>query len=63
LLGNLFEYRDLGEVQVKGLADPIHAYKVVSSIAVENRFEALHDTKLTLLAGREEEIELLLRRW
>jgi predicted ATPase len=63
LLGNLFEYRDLGKVRVKGLADPIHPYKVLGSIAVESRFEALHATALTPLVGREEEIELLLRCW
>jgi predicted ATP-dependent serine protease len=31
--------------------------------AVESRFEALHPSGLTALVGREEEIELLLRRW
>jgi predicted ATPase len=29
----------------------------------ESRFEALHATGLTALVGREEELELLLRRW
>ena len=31
--------------------------------AVESRFEALHASGLTALVGREEELELLLRRW
>jgi predicted ATPase len=30
---------------------------------VESRFEALHASGLTELVGREEELELLLRRW
>jgi hypothetical protein len=30
---------------------------------VASRFEALHATGLTALVGREEELELLLRRW
>jgi predicted ATPase len=30
---------------------------------VESRFEALHSTGMTDLVGREEEFELLLRRW
>jgi hypothetical protein len=30
---------------------------------VESRFEALHAGGLTALVGREEELELLLRRW
>ena len=31
--------------------------------SVESRFEALHASGLTALVGREEELELLLRRW
>jgi hypothetical protein len=30
---------------------------------VESRFEALHASGLTALVGRDEELELLLRRW
>jgi predicted ATPase len=30
---------------------------------VESRFEAFHASDLTALVGREEELELLLRRW
>ena len=33
------------------------------SASVESRFEALHASGLTELVGREEELELLLRRW
>jgi class 3 adenylate cyclase/predicted ATPase len=63
LLGNLFEYRDLGTVAIKGFAEPVHAYQVIRSSTVEGRFEALHGAALTPLIGREEEIEILLRRW
>ena len=63
LLGELFEYHDLGMVQVKGLSRPVQAYEVLRASAVESRFEAFHRTALTPLIGREEEIELLLRRW
>jgi hypothetical protein len=31
--------------------------------AAESRFEAFHSTTLTPLIGRDEEIELLMRRW
>src|SRR5713226_6593280 len=63
LLGNLFEYHDLGTIKIKGFADPVHAYRVVRLSAIDSRFEALHPAALTPLVGREEEIELLLRHW
>jgi class 3 adenylate cyclase len=63
LLGNLFEYRDLGAVELKGFAEPVQVYQVLRPSPVASRFEALHPAELTPLVGREEEIELLLRRW
>src|SRR5262249_13354060 len=63
LLAGLFAYRDLGCVEVKGFAKPVQAYEVVGPSRVESRFEALRAARLTTLVGREEEIELLLRRW
>ncbi len=63
LLGDLFEYRDLGAVEVKGFPEPIHPYQVVCESAVESRFEALHGATPTPLVGREEEVDLLLRHW
>ena len=63
LLGNLFELEDLGAKDLKGIAGPIRAFAALRASAVESRFEALHATGLTALVGREEELELLLRRW
>src|SRR5215472_9911591 len=63
LLGNLFELEDLGQKDLKGIAGPVRAWAAVRARAVESRFEALHTTGLTALVGREEETELLLRRW
>jgi len=63
LVGNLFDVRDLGNVEVKGIAAPVQAWQALRSSAAESRFEALHLTALTPLVGREEELELLLRRW
>ncbi len=62
LLADLFEYQDLGQIEVKGFAEPVHAYQVVRVSSVESRFEALRTTT-TPLVGRDEEIELLMRRW
>ena len=49
-LAGLFEYRDLGRIEVKGFATPVQAYEVVRPSTVESRFEALHTTRLTALA-------------
>jgi class 3 adenylate cyclase/predicted ATPase len=63
LLGNLFELKDLGARDLKGLAEPMRAWLALRASSVESRFEALHPSDLTALVGREEETELLLRRW
>ncbi len=63
LVGDLFEYRDLGAVDVKGLAAPVPAWQVLRPSTVVSRFEALRGSTLTRLVGRDEEIDLLLRRW
>jgi hypothetical protein len=63
LTGGLFEYDDLGVVEAKGFADPMKAWRVLRARVINNRFEALHPTAYTPMVGREEEIELLLRRW
>jgi class 3 adenylate cyclase len=63
LLGNLFELQDLGAREVKGIAGSVRAWAALRASSVEGRFEALHASGLTALVGREEETELLLRRW
>jgi class 3 adenylate cyclase len=63
LLGNLFELEDLGAREVKGIAEPVRAWAALRAASVESRFEALHASALTELVGREEELDLLLRRW
>jgi class 3 adenylate cyclase/predicted ATPase len=63
LAGGLFEYGDLGRVALKGLAEPVQSWRVLGKSEVESRFEARHGAELTPLVGREEELELLLRRW
>jgi class 3 adenylate cyclase/predicted ATPase len=63
LLGNLFELRNLGARELKGIAEPVRAWVALRASTVESRFEALHPSGLTALVGREEETELLLQRW
>ncbi len=63
LLGNLFELEDLGARDLKGIVGPVRAWAVLRSASVEGRFEAFHASGLTELVGREEELDLLFRRW
>jgi len=63
LLGDLFEYRDLGAVEVKGIAEPVPVWRVLRPSLVASRFEALRGAALTRMIGRDQEIDLLLRRW
>ena len=63
LLGNLFDVEDLGAKDLKGIAGPVRAWVALRPALVESRFDALHSSGLTQLVGREEELELLLRRW
>jgi class 3 adenylate cyclase/predicted ATPase len=63
LLGNLFELEDLGGRELKGIAGPVRTWAALRASSVESRFEALHASGLTALVGREEESELLRRRW
>ena len=63
LAGGHFEYCDLGAVALKGWAEPISAWRVLGTSGVESRFEAQHKTRLMPPIGRDEEIDLLWRRW
>jgi hypothetical protein len=62
LVGDLFEYRDLGAVEVKGIAAPVPAWQVLRPSAVESRFEALRagaDTACRPRRGDQPAIEAL----
>ena len=63
LVGNLFELGDLGAQNLKGIEGLVRAWAALRPSSVESRFDALHAGALTELVGREEELELLLRRW
>src|SRR6185312_7609176 len=63
LLGNLFELQDLGAKDLRGIQGEVRAWAALRPSSVASRFEALHANALTPLLGRDEELELLLRRW
>jgi class 3 adenylate cyclase/predicted ATPase len=62
LLGELFEFRALGSMDLKGFSQPVEVWQVIGRSTIDSRFEALRRT-MTPLVDREEEIELLMRRW
>ncbi|HYZ41546.1 MAG TPA: AAA family ATPase, partial [Stellaceae bacterium] len=61
-IGALFELQDLGPRPLAGFAEPQRAWRVVGESGVLSRFEALR-SEAAPLVGRDEELELLLRRW
>jgi hypothetical protein len=62
LLGNLFEFEDLGATDLKGIAGPCEPGRRCQR--VRRKAASRHRTRrVTALVGREEELELLLRRW
>jgi len=61
-IGGLFEIEDLGPRPLAGFDEPQRAWRVIGDSGVLSRFEALR-SEATPLVGREEELELVLRRW
>jgi class 3 adenylate cyclase/predicted ATPase len=61
-VGGLFELDDLGAQLISGFAEPQHAWRVIGESNAASRFEALRSDASPLI-GREEELELVLRRW
>ena len=63
LVGGIFDYSELGLREVRQIGEPVPVWQVLRPSRVESRFEALRGSALTPLVGRQEEIEILLRRW
>ncbi|MBV9686276.1 MAG: AAA family ATPase, partial [Alphaproteobacteria bacterium] len=61
-IGALFEIEDLGLQPLAGFVRPQRAWRVAGESSVLSRFEALR-SEATPLVGRDEELDLLLRRW
>ena len=61
-IGGLFDLADLGPQVLAGFAEPQPAWRVIGESGMLSRFEALRSGE-TPLVGRDEEVELLLRRW
>jgi class 3 adenylate cyclase len=63
LAGELFEYEAIAPAALKGFAEPVTIWRVLRERTIASRFEALRAEARTPLVGRQEEMELLQRRW
>src|SRR5215475_5083252 len=63
MLGDHFDLEDLGAYELKGFAEPLPAWRVLSARDVESRFAATRTGSTAPLVGRQEEMGLLLRAW
>jgi class 3 adenylate cyclase len=61
-IGALFDIEDLGPQDLAGFSEPQQVWRVSGESGVLSRFEALR-SEATPLVGRDEELDLLLRRW
>jgi class 3 adenylate cyclase len=63
LVEGYFECQDLGAQTLRGVAEPIHVYRVLQDSGTRGRLDVAATRGLTPLVGRESEVTLLLERW
>jgi class 3 adenylate cyclase/tetratricopeptide (TPR) repeat protein/energy-coupling factor transporter ATP-binding protein EcfA2 len=69
LLGNLFNLKELGPLQLKDIPGPISAWQVMGEAVIESRYNAVRNLDIARgidasdLIGRTSEMALLVDRW
>ena len=63
LVGDAFTFDDLGGHHLKGITEPVHAWRVLGEDAGEGREEVWRVGGGLPLVGRREELGLLVRSW
>ncbi len=63
LVEGYFTCQDLGEYSLKGIAEPVHVYRIFGESGAQSRLDVASTRGLTPLVGREQEVGLLLERW
>jgi len=63
LLGDAFEVKSLGLLDLKGFSAPTSAWVVLCEAENVSRFEASRSHRMTPFVGREPEVALLIERW
>ncbi len=62
-LGQMFELEDLGLIALKGFDKPVQAWRATGETGAASRSEMIHAGAPMPLIGRDEELDLLIRRW
>jgi len=63
LIQGYFDCEALGIQTLRGVAEPLTVYRILSESGAQNRLEIVNAHGLTPLVGREQEVGLLLERW
>src|SRR5262249_50441624 len=63
LVQGYYDCQDLGAQALRGVAEPLTVYRVLSESGATSRLEVAQPRGLTPLVGREQEVGLLLERW
>jgi class 3 adenylate cyclase len=63
LIQGYFACQDLGAQTLRGVAEPLHVYRVLQDSGARGRLDVAVARGLTPLVGRESEVTLLLERW
>jgi class 3 adenylate cyclase/predicted ATPase len=63
LAEGMFQFEELGPQQLKGLSDPVLAYRAMAQSESKNPFEARKARGLSPMIGRHRELSILLDRW
>src|SRR5262245_26585240 len=63
LIQGYFECEDLGAQTLRGVAEPLNVYRVLTASGAQNRLDIVSTRGLTPLVGREQEVRLLLECW
>ena len=63
LIQGYFDCQDLGAQTLRGVAEPLHVYRVLQASGARGRLDVAVTRGLTPLVGREQEVGLLLERW
>jgi hypothetical protein len=63
LIQDYFECQDLGTQTLRGVAEPMTVYRILSASGIHSRLDIVSARGLTPLVGREQEIGLLFERW